>query len=923
MSDQPERPLDPFDYLTILEPLFLVEPDFADQLYRELGRKHPPPSLGEVRKLVDHTLTWLREQPELGRAVAAGLLQLLGQVAPDWQDRYAGAVAAGRRITPVIGRSVAEKFVAVINARDENLLAMARQVVQTIGPWGPYPLGQVLNALLAILQAGDEPAARQYLRMVIAACRQGIGERELIRLAPVLSRALLFWPPEKRRWQGEQLLRAAEVDYHLATAFLRGMEKGVAHLAAADLRSFVDRGLELGDRRRRERYLALESRLGIDTCQELQVMVPLSAVTASLNRYLFARSGRPVPVRSLEHLPKTAASYPPGPCTDGRRIYLPAEMNQGATVAANQLLYRLLAGFDLACWEAGSFDFDRRRYRQLYPDDDGADIVGEGALADDLLAFLETFPQPRLAAELLNLVEQGRLLAFLRRRYPGFARQLAACLAAGWQDRESTAWPAVFWRQLFAALLLPPAAVASDLDAAGRRLVEKLADFFRRHVDAAAPVETAVMVMARHYAPVAAYLQSRGAAAARFADLLPRHYPYGHRLRFDLVALAAERENERADKLRLVLEEAGIDVFKADLKKLLRENEAALTPELLKKMVLTKGRPRQAGKKLAALLASLDLQVIFPRVDDGAAGRRDEKVPTFWYDEWSCQLNDYLRGHVKLLEHRRLGSDADFYPAVLRTYRGLVRRIRRNFELLRPENVQILRHWPEGDSFDYDALLEYAINRRLRLAPDDRFYRKRLKVERDVAVYLLVDVSSSTKNRLPDSDKTILTVEKEAMVLFCEALERVGDNFAIAGFSGSGRLAAEFFQVKDFAEPLDETVKNRLGALRPEKNTRMGPAVRHATGKLAAYPAKVKLLIILSDGLPNDQDYSAEYAIEDSRAAIREGRAKFVHVHAITVNAVNSPHLDRLYGDVHHTVIADVSELPDKLPRIYRSLTRQ
>jgi nitric oxide reductase activation protein len=279
--------------------------------------------------------------------------------------------------------------------------------------------------------------------------------------------------------------------------------------------------------------------------------------------------------------------------------------------------------------------------------------------------------------------------------------------------------------------------------------------------------------------------------------------------------------------------------------------------------------------------------------------------------------------YPKLLEHRRVGVDASFYPEVLAARSGLVRRIRRNFELLRPEGLQILRHWPEGDSFDYDALIEYALDRRMKITPDDRLYRKRLKVDRDVAVYLLIDVSSSTKNKLPDSNSTILGVEKEAVVLFCEALERVGDAFSIAGFSGSGRLAAEFFLVKDFDESLGDEVKNRIGALRPEKNTRMGPAVRHATAKLAAYPAKVKLLVILSDGLPNDQDYNQEYAIEDCRAAIRESRSRFVHVHAITVNAVNSPHLDRLYGDVHHTVIADVKDLPDKLPRIYRALTKQ
>jgi nitric oxide reductase activation protein len=252
-----------------------------------------------------------------------------------------------------------------------------------------------------------------------------------------------------------------------------------------------------------------------------------------------------------------------------------------------------------------------------------------------------------------------------------------------------------------------------------------------------------------------------------------------------------------------------------------------------------------------------------------------------------------------------------------------VRRIRRNFELIRPEAITILRHWPEGDAFDYDALIEYAIDRRLRRTPDERIYRKRLKVERDVAVFVLVDLSSSTRKEVGDGGgKSILAVEKEALVLFCEALERVGDHFAIAGFSDSGRLAAEFFYLKDFDEPLNDEVRGRIGGLRPEKNTRMGPAVRHAARRLQDYPARVKLMIILSDGLPNDQDYSGDYAIADSRAAIRESRSAFIHVHAITVNAVNSPHLDTLYGDVNHTVIADVRQLPDKLPRIYRALTR-
>jgi len=923
MSDHADNPLDHADYLTLLEPLFLLEPEFSDRLFRDLVAKSPLPTPAEVRILVENSLFWMQDYPELGKAVATGFLQLSGVVSENWQGRYADTVAIGKRITPVIARSVAEKFVPIIQIQNELLLQLAREVVGTIGPWGPYPLGQVMNALLSLLEAAEEYAAQSYLQMILKALEQQISERELIRFAPLLSRGILFWQPEKRNWQVVQLVRVVEKGYGLAHAFFRGMEKGLAHLSADDLQLFIDKALHLADEKRQSRFLALESLLGLEACRELQSLVPLSAVMSPLSRYLHARSGRPVTVRSLEHLP--ASRFVPGPCTDGFRIYLPGEMDRGKTVAENQLMYRMLAGLELACWEAGSFDFDRQRFKQKFCP---PGIIGKVDLTetsgvkfqDDLERFFFGFPLPRLAAELFNLIEQGRLICFLQSRYPGFARQARFLLAQELKQLAALAGKWTFWQLLYASLILD-----DDLQSAGifdeswSGVLRKLVSIFKERITAEEPVEATAGMVGEAYPLVAAILPSDEVNVRQAA------YPFDRRLRFDLAAKASREQEDRAQQLKAVLEDAGMDFFKADLKRLFKEHDLTLTPEMLKKCLFTLGRECGLGdKKLRGQLADLDLGQCFPAGQDGGASSLiDEKVPTYWYDEWSIQVQDYLRDHVKLLEHQRVGADASFYPKVLSAYGGLVRRIRRNFELLRPEGLQILRHWPEGDSFDYDALIEYALDRRMKITPDERLYRKRLKVDRDVAVFLLIDVSSSTKNMLPDSNKTILAVEKEAMVLFCEALERVGDSFGIAGFSGSGRLAAEFFLVKDFAESLNDEVKSRLGALRPEKNTRMGPAVRHATSKLAAYPAKVKLLVVLSDGLPNDQDYSQEYAIEDCRAAIRESRSKFVHVHAITVNAVNSPHLDRLYGDVHHTVIADVKDLPDKLPRIYRALTKQ
>jgi nitric oxide reductase activation protein len=189
-------------------------------------------------------------------------------------------------------------------------------------------------------------------------------------------------------------------------------------------------------------------------------------------------------------------------------------------------------------------------------------------------------------------------------------------------------------------------------------------------------------------------------------------------------------------------------------------------------------------------------------------------------------------------------------------------------------------------------------------------------------VLLLVDLSRSTGNLVRGSRQTVVAVEKEAIVLFCEALSVVGDRFALAGFSGNGRLGVDYFHIKDFDQAPDEALRQRIAAIVPQRATRMGAAIRHASALLAAEPARVRLLIVLGDGFPNDVDYKGDYAVADTRQAFGEARAKGIHVHAITVNLPAAARLDDLYGAVHHTLIEEVRELPDRLLRIYGRLTR-
>ena len=307
---------------------------------------------------------------------------------------------------------------------------------------------------------------------------------------------------------------------------------------------------------------------------------------------------------------------------------------------------------------------------------------------------------------------------------------------------------------------------------------------------------------------------------------------------------------------------------------------------------------------------------------DAAVEDPDDVEAVVWMREWNHLIGDYLHDYVRVRDRRLPAATNGFYAGVLERRQGLVRRLRYAFELLRPEGIKLLRQWIEGDDFDYRALLDYALDRRAGVMPSERLYIKRIKQRRDVAVLLLVDLSRSTSNIVAGSEASVLDVEKEAIVLFSQALEVVGDRYAIAGFSGTGRLGVDYFRIKDFGADLDENVRGGIGRLGPQRSTRMGAAVRRATRDLVRQDARVRLMIVIGDGFPNDLEYKQDYAIADTRQAIGEARSQRIYTHAITVNIPASPRLDDLYGHVHHTVISDVRELPDQLLRIYSSLTR-
>jgi len=179
----------------------------------------------------------------------------------------------------------------------------------------------------------------------------------------------------------------------------------------------------------------------------------------------------------------------------------------------------------------------------------------------------------------------------------------------------------------------------------------------------------------------------------------------------------------------------------------------------------------------------------------------------------------------------------------------------------------------------------------------------------------MVDMSGSTKGWINDA-------EREALVLLCEALETLGDRYAIYGFSGITRKRCEVYRIKRFEEPYSDSVQARISGIQPQDYTRMGVAIRHLSQLLSGVDARTKLLITLSDGKPDDYtDYRGAYGIEDTRQALFEARRDGIHPFCVTIDDEAAEYLPHMYGAANYVLVNDVRQLPAKLSDIYRRLT--
>jgi nitric oxide reductase NorD protein len=279
------------------------------------------------------------------------------------------------------------------------------------------------------------------------------------------------------------------------------------------------------------------------------------------------------------------------------------------------------------------------------------------------------------------------------------------------------------------------------------------------------------------------------------------------------------------------------------------------------------------------------------------------------YPEWDWRSKSYRVPRATVLLSTAAHGPQQWVDQTLAERGAMLREIRRRFELLRAQRTRV-RNQIDGAEIDMQAWLDSQADFRAGLPLAQRLYQSERRGRRDMAVMLLVDVSGSTDAWIAPN-RRVIDIEREALLLVCIALDSMGERFCVQAFSGEGPHGVWVRKVKDFGERYDNTVAQRIAGLEPEKYTRAGAAIRHASTELMAEPVVHRLLLLLSDGKPNDLDeYEGRYGVEDMRQAVTEARLQGIAPFCLTIDRQAAGYLPLVFGPHHYALLPRPELLP-------------
>ena len=291
------------------------------------------------------------------------------------------------------------------------------------------------------------------------------------------------------------------------------------------------------------------------------------------------------------------------------------------------------------------------------------------------------------------------------------------------------------------------------------------------------------------------------------------------------------------------------------------------------------------------------------------------------YHEWDHTLSRFDRDRVSVFESAVDGGDTEWADRAARTHRGLIRRVEREFQTLGAHRHRLTRQL-DGDDLDLQASVDLRVALRARMAPDERVYTVTRPPRGGVAIAILADVSGSAETTLVAGVR-IIDVEKLALLVATYALETTRDRHALFAFSSMGASRVAVRTTKSFGERGGEVVGSRIAALESAGNTRLGAAIRHVSAMLLRERAARHLMLVISDGLPNDSDgYVEDYGIEDARMAVLEARAQGVMPHCLTLSAEEHYAL-RIFGAAAQVLVRRPEHLPGAMIDVLGRLLRR
>jgi len=318
---------------------------------------------------------------------------------------------------------------------------------------------------------------------------------------------------------------------------------------------------------------------------------------------------------------------------------------------------------------------------------------------------------------------------------------------------------------------------------------------------------------------------------------------------------------------------------------------------------------------------------LFPYEDMGKSfnemeGREPVSEP-YHYSEWDYQIQLERPAWATVLEKRPKMGNLQLIDEITSQHKRTINRLKFLLDALQPQGVTRIRKLEDGDEVDVNAAIRAMIDIRMGQQPDQRIMMRSVRKIRDISVMVLLDLSESTNEKVPGQEYSILDLQRQATVLLADAINKIGDPFAIHGFYSDGRHKVEYARFKDFDQPYNEIPKSRLAGMKGQFSTRMGAAIRHAGHYLKLQKSAKKLLLLITDGEPADIDVrDPQYLRYDTKKAVEEMARSGMTTFCISLDPRADQYVSRVFGAKNYIVLDHVERLPEKLPSLYAGLTR-